>query len=84
MGLPNVPLPGESLGADSQQIAAGDENDPFASTGYNEDFETQAERDGGFFGSLQDLFGGSQKPSQKPSERKNTAFDRMQKQKQQR
>lgn len=80
-GLPNETLPGERLNAEPQ-IAISDPNDPFAQP-YPEQQPSQDEK--GFFESFGNLFGNSNKPVDDGDGggRKNSAFERMQKRKQQ-
>jgi penicillin-binding protein 1A len=59
-GLPSEPLPGDALPSGEPQIADGYENDVFG-----EPYPQQAQQrdDGGFFGSIKEIFGGSEAAS---------------------
>jgi penicillin-binding protein 1A len=78
-GLPNAPLPGELLQDMEPQVAIGGEGDVFA----DPSFETgqQDRSNGGFFSSIQEMFGGPQNSSAPEGGRNNSAFDRMQRRK---
>jgi penicillin-binding protein 1A len=78
-GLPHVPLPGEAWQDLEPQIAAGSDNDVFA---LPDEYDQQPRGTGGFFESIQDMFGGSNTRQSSQGAGGETAYQRMQKKKQ--
>jgi penicillin-binding protein 1A len=73
-GRASEPLPGEMLQDQEPQIAISDQSDIFALPGE----QSEQPSGGGFFGSIQEIFGGPRQSGQNQSGR-NSAFDRLQK-----